>query len=277
MNQHLHGDATVANQVPSATPPSPDYKNNQHFPSDTVVAVAPVAASNDMAEARHDAIHALAHDLKFSLTIAEAQSLFKTLRRRVPSERSIQRYCNDGLIAGQLIRTTYGREWLLNESSLVRYIEKLPLVGSVDNVANQVPSATPPSPIHPQSQQNPPDSPVTGDATVAKNPPMTSVAELDDEEPPTVGETRSRADILLENAKLLAMTEGKDAVIQELKEDQAFLREEVRDSRAMKRDVTRISEKMLTVMQSIATASRALKAPENTSPIHVDSEPASRG
>ena len=41
--------------------------------------------------------------------------MFRSLRRKVPSERSIQRYCSGRLIAGQLIRTTYGREWLLNE------------------------------------------------------------------------------------------------------------------------------------------------------------------
>jgi hypothetical protein len=40
-----------------------------------------------------------------------------------------------------------------------------------------------------------------------------------------------------------------------MKEEQTFLREEVRDARTMRRDVTRITEKMLATLQAIATRS----------------------
>ena len=78
-----------------------------------------------------------------------------------------------------------------------------------------------------------------------------------------VGERRSVADVLIENAKLLATIEGKDQVIRgkdetiaELKDDRGFLRDEVREARQQRKDVKDIASRMLDAMQTIAIAGK---------------------
>jgi hypothetical protein len=245
--------ATVATPAPTPPPASPLYQNPANIQSDTVVAVAPTVVTGVMSEARHDATIALAHDLKFTLTIGQAQDMFRSLRRRPPSERSIQRYCNDKLIMGQLIHTSFGREWLLNEHSLIRYIETLPLTNIVsDTVATQVPPPPQASPTVPFVAQPARDTVASGDAGIAKSQDMTPVTTAGSTVDP-VGERRTLADVLIENSRLLAVVEGKDAQIAEMKDEQAFMREEVRDARTMRRDVTAISTKMLDVLRAIGT------------------------
>jgi hypothetical protein len=67
-----------------------------------------------------------------------------------------------------------------------------------------------------------------------------------------VGETRTIAEVLIENARLLAQVEGRDAMIAELKEDRTFLREEVREGRKTRDDVKNIAERMLDTLKTIA-------------------------
>ena len=78
-----------------------------------------------------------------------------------------------------------------------------------------------------------------------------------------VGERRTLADVLIENAKLLATIEGKDQVIHgkdetivELKDDRGFLRDEVREARRQRQDVKDIASRMLEAMQTIAIAGK---------------------
>ena len=67
-----------------------------------------------------------------------------------------------------------------------------------------------------------------------------------------VGERRTVAEVLIENARLLAQVEGRDAIIAELKEDRSFLREEVREGRRTRDDVKNIAERMLDTLRSMA-------------------------
>ena len=72
-------------------------------------------------------VTALDDELKYTLTALEAIERFAKARRRPPSLRSIQRYCDEGTIRGTKIRTTFGQEWLINEQSLTTYIGSLPI------------------------------------------------------------------------------------------------------------------------------------------------------
>ena len=159
--------------------------------------------------------------LKYTLTALEAIERFTNAQRKAPSLRSIQRYCDEGTIRGTKIKTTFGQEWLINEDSLSRHIASLPteaVVSGVASDANQPPAPEIPLKTAPATNDN-------GDAGDA------SVREL---ATPT-GETRSLATVLIENSKLLAKLEGKDEVlternrvIDELRDDRTFLREELK-------------------------------------------------
>ena len=54
-------------------------------------------------------VTALDDGLKYTLTALEAIERFAMARRRPPSLRSIQRYCDEGTIRGTKIRTTFGQ------------------------------------------------------------------------------------------------------------------------------------------------------------------------
>ena len=78
-----------------------------------------------------------------------------------------------------------------------------------------------------------------------------------------IGEKRTLAEVLIENAKLIATIDGRDHVIRskeetiaELKDDRAFLRDEVRESREQRKDVKDIASRMLEAMQTIAIAGK---------------------
>lgn len=236
-----------------AAPPAPHYQSSP----DTIVAVAPGVATGDRDDAEASAQHALAHDLKFTLTIGEAQALYRNLGRRPPSERSLQRYCAEGRIAGQKITTSFGSEWLVNEESLVRHIETQPIIGAPEPSPSSPLSSMPPLILQHVTPATPPSAPTVSPSapTHSVTPPPTTTATGDSDEghDAPIGERRRIADVLLENARLVATIEGRDQIIAEMKGEQEFLREEVKDARTMRRDVTRITERMLGTLQVIAT------------------------
>lgn len=204
-------------------------------------------------------VTALADDLKYTLTAGQALEQFATARRKVPSLRTIQRYCIEGRVAAQKIRTTYGSEWLINENSLTHLIKTEPIVTAVASDAGAAVLATPAAP-GPQSPVN--AAPVThdnGDATGAN---------VDELAAPRA-EPRRLADVLIENAKLFAEVEGRDAIIAELKEDRNFLREEVREARRTRDDVKNIAERMLDTLKTMAIG-RLAAAPRASDPVPAD-------
>ena len=89
-------------------------------------------------------ITAIADHVRYTLTVGQALDRFTASHRRLPSERSIQRYCIEGRIAAQKIRTTYGSEWLINERSLDAFIRQQPVVIGDDGDAKQPATAAPP-------------------------------------------------------------------------------------------------------------------------------------
>jgi hypothetical protein len=197
-------------------------------------------------------VTALDDGLKYTLTALEAIERFSKARRRPPSLRSIQRYCDEGTIRGTKIKTTFGQEWLINEESLSRHIESLPIeavVSSDAGDANRSPMPELPLKLPAATNDN-------SDAGVARSGELATPA----------GETRTLATVLIENAKLLAKLEGKDEVLNErnvlvgeMRDDRKFLREELTEARKLRGDVKEIAQKMLDTLGAMSLASIGAK------------------
>ncbi|MFM9941500.1 MAG: hypothetical protein ACKVP7_18605 [Hyphomicrobiaceae bacterium] len=237
---------------------SMDHEERQHSDASVATPTEPINTGSNTAAtsvASDAKVTALDDGLKYTLTALEAIERFASARRRSPSLRSIQRYCDEGTIRGTKIRTTFGQEWLINEDSLMTYIGSLPIeavVASVASDANQ-------NPIEHEPLNTAPATTNISDASVAK---VTGVAT-------PVGETRSLAQVLIENAKLLAQNEGKDAVIIELKEDRSFLREEVVEARKARGDIKEIAKEMLGTLKAIALP-RSIPPPTDAHPMQAE-------
>jgi len=224
------GDAESPDTQPSA---SPSVENLPFQAPDTI----------DIGDASDAALTALADNLEYTLTVGQALERFSATGRKVPSERTIQRYCIERRLASKKIRTVFGSEWLINEASLVRLIHSEPVVASDAGVANRPDTPPSASPSAENSTFQKADTIDNGDASDAASPTMAT----------PIGERRTLAEVLIENARLLAQVEGRDAIIVELKEDRSFLREEVREGRRTRDDVKGIAERMLDTLRSMAT------------------------
>ena len=221
--------------------------SNQALQTNVVTSATSVAGDAKVA--------ALDDGLRYTLTALEAIERFTKARRRPPSLRSIQRYCDEGTIRGTKIRTTYGQEWLINEESLMTYIGLLPIEAVVASVAGDANQEL--APLQPLST-----------APVRSNDSDAGVAKVVEMATP-VGETRSIAQVLIENARLLALNEGKDAVIIELKEDRSFLREEVVEARKARGDIKEIAKEMLGTLKAIALP-RSIQSPSDVHPVQAE-------
>ena len=187
-------DAIVPDMLHSASP-APQQLPFQ--PPDTI----------DSGDASDAVFTALADDLEYTLTVGQALEHIVAAGRQPLSKRSIQRYCIEHLLAAKKIRTVFGSEWLINETSLARLIESEPIVtgDASDAVGRDVPA--PATPIPPTVNLQPLDTTDNGDASVVNRPAMATPE----------GEKRTIAEVLIENARLLAQVEGRDAIIVELK------------------------------------------------------------
>ena len=221
------------------------------------------SADSDATTARGDASDAAATQAAlvdhriYNLTVPQAQELFAKHNRRVPAARTIQNYCAEGFVAGEKVPTASGAEWLINDESLVTFIRSKPEVTN---------SAAPDS-----AAAEPPPEPMA--ANVSE--PTAVEPEKVTEAP--VGETRTVAQMLVENARLAAELEGtrtviagKDETIAELKSDREFLREEIKDKRRLNQDLKDITSQVLELLDNMVESRnpqlRMPETPENTSP-----------
>ena len=151
---------------------------------------------------------------KYNLTVGQAQELFHKQNRKVPALRTVQQYCKDRRIAAELVSRSNGQEYLINDKSLLAFILAKPeFTDPPDHIAT--------ADLEPKPQ-------------IIKKP----EGELpkDDLEQGTeiFGETRTLAELLVQNARLEEKVSGKKDVItaknetiSELKEDKGFIREEL--------------------------------------------------
>lgn len=240
----IAADGDASEQV--AMPASPEVSAPPAVSADTIA----LAAASD------DILTALADNLAYTLTAGQALERYAAAQRKVPSLRTIQRYCDEGRLTAQKIRTTYGSEWLINETSLAKLIETEPVVASVAVSLSVATTAAPIAAPSVHVQHDTSANSVAGDAE-----PQELAAP--------VGERRRLADVLIENSRLVAQSDGKDALIAELKEDRDFLREEVREGRRNRDDVKNIAQQMLDTLKTMALG--RLTAPTAPAePVHAD-------
>lgn len=240
--------------------------NNLNAPaSPSVVAIPTRNADSVDGHASEQASVAVAHDLHCTLTIGEAQALFTTHLRRPLSQRSLQRYCANGTIAAQLISHSQGKEWLLNETSLLRFIEKYPIT-LTEHPSATVPAPAPtPEPKHvgavaPIAPQPTPTAPPVRD----KHQDIGDASDDSDDfvDPSETGEPRRLGEILIENARLTALLEGNTALIEQLKQHDARTHDDFVHSRELVTkltdDVRDINSQMLDTMLKMSKGSQAL-------------------
>jgi hypothetical protein len=247
------GDANGSDAATLTTPTPPIV--NSHEPD-----------TSDNSDAGDATLTALADDLEYTLTVGQALERMIAAGRKAPSERSLQRYCIEGRLAAKKIRTIFGAEWLINETSLGQLIEMEPIVTGVAGDANGSDAATLATPTPPIVNSHEPDTSDNSDAGDASH--LSSVSM-------PVGERRTIAEVLIENARLVAQVEGRDEIIRELKEDRSFLREEVREGRRTRDDVKSIAEQMLDTLKTMAMGRLAMPTQPPEDRIHstvIDSE-----
>ncbi len=220
-------------------------------PHDLAVALNTTPATparSAASDASAEPLAALADGLRYTLTVGQARELFATRGRKIPAERTLQNYCIEGVITAQKIRTTYGAEWLINDESLDAFINQQPRI----TTAGEAPPA-------------PHDLAVALNKAAATSAPSDASVAL---VAAPIGERRSLAEVLIENAKLFAQVEGREQVIVELKDDRSFLREEVREARKTRDDVKHIATRMLDTLENMAVGGKMLRsAPKEPLPV----------
>ena len=190
---------------------------------------------------------------RYTLTVGQALERFASRGRKIPHPRSMQRYCATGAVDCFKVQTTRkGQpiyEWLVNEKSLMRFVADYPKAGvasTATNVENK-----------PDDLASPKSSGVATPTTRVENEGDDSRTTDD-----TVFETRTLAEVLIENAQLTGQLSSKDELIDELKEDRNFLREEVREARTLKGDVKEIANRTLETLETIALGGKLEHLPE---------------
>jgi hypothetical protein len=251
--QEISGDAGDANSTDTTEVASPIVTKPHNSDADT-------ATPGDASVATMTA--ALAHNLKYTLTVGQVRQLFATRRRKIPSERSIQRYCIDRELASDKIRTTYGMEWLINEESVAEFIERQPAIESGDaGDANSTDTTEVASPIVTKPHNSDADT-----ATMAS--PATPILEHSSL---PIGERRTITEVLIENAKLLAQLDGRDELIAEIRSDKSFLKSELskRDDAGIKQ----LAQQMLQTLETMAVGRRIEAPGRPPNVVEVDARP----
>ena len=231
---------------------------------------------------------------RYSLTIGEASSLMHIERCKFASNRKVQRMCKEGRIDCWKLSTTRNgqpvAEWLVNETSLRNHIDKHEIkwdgneaksapathldngnantapdgFGNATNVlAVQNKPVVPPNALAMPNQNGNASGHTNSDARNGKHRanngedmamPIVDGDAIDRE----IGETRSLASLLIENARLTAELEGKRELETEMRDEKLFLREELKEARAGRKDVAAIAERMLETLETIATGGKLL-------------------
>lgn len=161
-----HGNRDGAPQTTSATPDgdantdASDDSTHDHdsaaassFEPVAIVAIPKATGANINDSVAKQVRDAVEHDRQCTLTIGEAQDLFRRSLRRPLSQRSLQRYCNSGTIAAEMISHSQGKEWMLNEASLLRFIERYPITLTEYVTQPQTQNVTPHPTAHPARQR----------------------------------------------------------------------------------------------------------------------------
>ena len=241
---------------------------------------------------------------RYTLTIGEASSLMHAKRCKFASNRKVQRMCKNGVIDCHKLSTTRNgkpiSEWLVNETSLLNHIENNEIKWDVGVGVTPIASGNanrPPNSDgdaidtvdHGKSVELSPDVVAMpdrlGDASGAMHhsnneaipaDAMATPVENGDATVELIGETRSLASVLIENARLTAQLQGTQNLIEEVRDDKKFLREELVEARAGRKDVTAIAQRMLETLETIAIGGKLMQPHQDqNSDEHSDETPVS--
>lgn len=260
------GDATAPSQETDA---ATEHPNNHSLPQLHRDAMPPYGGPRP-------ATNFLPDLSPYTLTIGQAIDRFSLTGCNRPSERTMQRYCQSSEIDCYKITTTRNgkpvTEWLVNESSLTKFIESRPSHGVATAEAGDASDArqiADTQSVKPNDMATPdPD----GDAWRRHDeaPPVEMTPD-DMATPPLAGdaktETRTLAEVLIDNARLTAELAGRDALLEQIVDDRTFLREELKEARKLRGDVREIAERTLMTLETIALGgklNRLREAPRMT-------------
>lgn len=198
-------------------------------------------------------------------------------RCKFASPRKVQRLCREGHIDCQKITTSRNGqpivEWLVNEASLrKRIVEIEPKYKDGDALAT--------TGVFGDAVIEPPTAKTGGKTDLDLAKPFSGgnakgvdreefhvgnmrsdVATPDEIDDATFAEP-SKAKLMIENAKLTAEIAGKSEFIEQILDDKSFLREELRDARERGRDVTKIAERMLETLETMAMGGKLERLPD---------------
>ena len=200
--------------------------------------------------------------LDYTLTVGQAQQRFADLKRHVPKDRTIQNYCQQGDIAAQKIRTTFGSEWIINAQSLEAFILREPEMPSAASDARAA-DAPAHAPLAPETTT------VVAPATPPQS--VASDASVERDLQPT-GEKRNLVDVLIENARLLAQVEDRNEMISELKQERTFMQDQVRSAVHLSERALAQGDTLLKTIQVMrigpGSSAKSREAPEISCPVN---------
>ena len=207
---------------------------------------------------------------RYTLTVGEASSIMATHRCKYPSSRKVQRLCKEEVIdCYKLSSTRNGQpisEWLVNQESLLRRIKshepKLDYAVASGNASQALSNNGDANPMKTQEDLPAASLPANepgGAVDLRTSEIGTDTGDvIDPPESPgdAIGEPRTVGSLLIELAKLSATIEGYENLLGEVRGDKNFLREELQAAREGRKDVTKIAERMLEALETMAIGGR---------------------
>jgi hypothetical protein len=210
---------------------------------------------------------------KYDLTVGEALEVFPAQSRKMPSIRTLQRYCQEGRFDCFKLKTTRNgnpvHEWIINSTSLRSFVHTKPeeiisapmappdgngdaepvskTATSVDAITNVT---TPPE--HVDDANDNPGLPRTPEANPNV---MATLVTADD----ASEKKQSRVALMVENAKLTAQLDSQEDLIGELREDKKFMREQIVHQRGNDTLMADMHRETLHTLKAVSVAGRHTK------------------
>lgn len=235
---------------------------------------APPPSPDSASEAIEPAYAPLLPDLsQYDLTVGEAQALFQEEHRKLPSIRTLQRYCQEGRFDCYKLKTTRNgnpvHEWIINSTSLRRFIQTKPNDDTPAVMAAPEPrgDATDGGETQSNDQQSaiatttPERADDASDELALPRSSQTNPNAMTtpDESGDATGGDMSRAELLIENARLTAQLDAQRELVDELRDDKQFMREEITQHRQNDRILADMHRETLQTLKAVAVAGRHTK------------------
>ena len=209
----------------------------------------------------------------YDLTIGEALGLFTQERRKRPSDRTLQRYCQDGRFDCYKLKTTRNgnpvHEWIINSASLFEFIHSKPIENFPAPMAAPIIDGDANESVNSDNTEAQSAGAVTTPDQVGDAEPDLAwprSAEIEPAATATPSEngnanlgTVSRVELLVENAKMTARLDSQNELIGELREDKKFMREQITHNRQNDTLMSDMHRETLQTLKAVSVAGRHTK------------------